>query len=981
MTPERWQRIRPILDRALELQGEERATFLRERCDDDAALRADVDTLLRAEARGGPPLDAPVAEYADALVAELADARSRAEGGALGTGLGAASVEQPEFVPAGKRVGPWRIVRELGRGGMAIVYLAERADGAYEQQVALKLLQGGPQAADLVSRFERERQILASLEHRHIARLVDGGLTADGQPWFAMEYVEGEHIDRFCDRRRLTVEERLELFVQIARAVQAAHRALVVHRDLKPSNILVNAEGEPRLLDFGIAKPLDTEASATAATGTVLMLTPDYASPEQVRGAQATTASDVYQLGLLLYELLTGMRAQRVARRSSTELERVVIERTPPPPSTAARTGDAAAARGDARRTTAPELARRLSGDIDAIILQALRKEPERRYGSAAELADDVRRHLASLPVTARPDFLWYRARKFVHRHALGMATAAGFVLLVAALVAFYTLRLQEERDQARIEAAKAQAAQDYLVELFEAADPAQARGETITVQEVVQRGIARLDEDLEAQPEVHVEMLKVLGRVEQGLGDFDLSTKLLEQALTGTRELRGEEHLDVAEAAALLGEAFRWSGEWDRAESLLREALTIRRRLIQGDDPDVAINIDRLARTIEMQGDLEEAETLYREALAMRERLFGESSDAVAANLNNLGWLLHEMGKMDEAEEALRRSLVIKEERLELPSPHPKIASNMSNLAVVLREQGKYGEAEHYFVQALEQERKLHGEDHPRFATALNNLALLHMDMARYGQAARLFRQVLENDRTQLGPEHAYVGVSLGYLAAALAEDGRSAEAAPLLEEMLAIFRNTVGEEHRYYARGLMFQGDALYYRQEPGQAVAVLERSVDTFRRAVGGNHPDLARALARLGRARLVTGDVAAAETALREALEIQQQALPSPHTETAWTLTLLGRALTELSRTDEAESLLREAVEASTLALHPGHWRRIAARLELAVCLTASGAGSAARAELEQALAALRNRTDFHARRLLSRARELQNRVAE
>lgn len=296
MTPERWQRIRPILDRALELQGEERTAFLLERCRDDPTLRADVETLVRAEARGGPPLDAPVGEYADALVGELADAALHAGGGSLDVEPGAASVEQSEPEVAGKRVGPWQIVRELGRGGMAVVYLAERADGVYQQQVALKLLQADPQAADLVHRFERERQILASLEHPHIARLVDGGLTDDGQPWFAMEYVEGEHIDRFCDQRRLTVDERLELFIQIARAVQAAHRALVVHRDLKPSNILVTAEGAPRLLDFGIAKPLDPELSARAATQTVLMLTPEYASPEQVQGTSVTTASDVYQL-------------------------------------------------------------------------------------------------------------------------------------------------------------------------------------------------------------------------------------------------------------------------------------------------------------------------------------------------------------------------------------------------------------------------------------------------------------------------------------------------------------------------------------------------------------------------------------------------------------------------------------------------------------------------------------------------------------
>ena len=380
------------------------------------------------------------------------------EGGALGGGLGealAGEPEEPAPAPAGKRVGPWKIVRELGRGGMAVVYLAERADGAYEQRVALKLLHAGADAVGLVRRFERERQILASLKHPDIAGLIDGGLTEDGQPWFSMEHVEGDRIDRYCDRHRLTIEQRLRLFIRVARAVHAAHRALVVHRDLKPSNILVTEEGEPRLLDFGIAKALVPQGGE-AVTRTVPMLTPEYASPEQVANIPVTTASDVYQLGLLLFELLTGERARRVG--TVAELERVVLEQPVLPPSAVASAGGTAATHAEARQTTASGLARLLRGDLDAIVLQALRKEPERRYASVADLIEDLERLMAGRPVRARPDSWHYRSGRLLRRHRQAITGAMAAAALLAALGAgmLAVARSDSERVNADLERAEA---------------------------------------------------------------------------------------------------------------------------------------------------------------------------------------------------------------------------------------------------------------------------------------------------------------------------------------------------------------------------------------------------------------------------------------------------------------------------------------------------------------------------------------------
>lgn len=953
-----WNKIESVLDVVLEAEPNEWSTLVKEICGDDRELLLEVEELLTRvpkihnflETSAGESLFPPGTED------EFSQEKDQDE----------------EF----HRIGRYRIIREIAHGGMGRVFLAERADGSYEQKVALKLLHSSLDSETMRRRFRTERQILASLRHPNISRLLDGGVVhaesgqGEHRPYLVMEYLEGQTITKYGEAEDLSVDERLKLFLKVAEAIRQAHHNLVVHCDIKPSNILVTKEKEVKLLDFGIARLLDegvpvisepdeTDEQPATLTGHG-WLTPEYAAPEQIKGERVTMATDVYQLGVVLYELLAGRRPFQKEGNSIRQLEQIILREEPVSPSKA---------------TEQSHLRKILQGDLDAIIMKTLQKEPGARYVSTKDLIEDINRYLSEQPVLARGGSIGYRAGKFIRRNRWGVSAAA--LILVSILtglgIALWQANVaRTERDTAQQEAAKAEAAQDYLVQLFEAADPAENQGEQMTAKEIVQRGIDRLEEDLGHQPEVHIEMLKVLGRVEKALGDFDLSIGLLEQALVKTRELYGDEHLDVAGVAALLGDAVRWNGELERAEILLRDALEIRRRLVVGDNDDTARNMHQLARVLEMQGIFDEAETLYREALVIRERLFGRDSEAVAANLNNLGWLLYQMGKDDEAEEAIKRALEINEQSFE--PPHPAIASNMSNLASVLQSKGKYGEAEHYATQAVEQEKKLHGDDHPRVTTAMSNRAVLLINLARYKEAVEQYRRILENDRRQLGPDHVYVGITLAQLSAALIEDGRSGDALPYLDEGLEIFRNTVGEDHRYFAKTLMVRGDALAY-QDPVRAAAVLERSVDIFRRVVGSDHPDLAETLTRLGRARLLAGETYAAETALRESIDIQRKNRPSPHTETIWTLTNLGRVLTEQARAEEAEPLLHEAVEASAIALPAGHWRGIAARLELSACLMAGGQETAAREGIEQVLAALQDRTDFHANRLQARALEL------
>ncbi len=481
LTPERWKRVESVLDAALELDPALRPDYLMTSCQGDLELRAEVERLLHSCAR------------AEGLLAGAAPAAF----GAL--------LQSPgdEAIPEG-RIGPYRVLGVAGRGGMGVVYLAERADDQYRKRVALKLLRRGLDDPHLVRRFLEERQILAALDHPHIARLLDGGVTSDGLPWFALEYVEGEPIDRSCDRRRLPVEQRLRLFLAVCDAVQYAHRNLVVHRDLKPSNILVTPVGKVKLLDFGVAKLLaGGEAPDTTLTRAGWRaMTPEYASPEQVRGEPVTVASDVYSLGVVLYQLLAGQRPYRLRNRVPNEIERVVLEEQPGPPSAAAARGDAEAA--GARGTTSDRLRRRLAGDLDLIVLQALRKEPERRYPTVDRLASDLRRHLQGLPVSAAPDRWHYRARKFARRHLVGVSAAIGFVLLLAgfaALTGLQSARTARERDRAERVSA-------FLTELLRSPDPFRGRGAAITVREVLDSAVQRLPRELGRQPGLQADLL-----------------------------------------------------------------------------------------------------------------------------------------------------------------------------------------------------------------------------------------------------------------------------------------------------------------------------------------------------------------------------------------------------------------------------------------------------------------------------------------
>jgi serine/threonine-protein kinase len=820
VSPERWRRINDTLDEALDLAPELRAGFLARSCGDDAALRTEVEQLLRSCESTGGLLDAPAPGLAAAL----------AGGGEPG-------------LPEGTLVGPYRIVRELASGGMGTVYLAERDDPRLRQRVALKMVRQGLHADYLVRRFLEERQILASLEHPGIARLMDGAVTPAGVPWFAMEYVEGVPLDEYCDRHRLGVDERLRLFAQVCEAVQYAHRNLVAHRDLKPCNILVTESGQPKLLDFGIARLVAGGApAADDRTGIgPRLLTPEYASPEQLRGEPVSTATDVYSLGVILYQLLTGRRPYRPRGESRWELPGALLGPPERPSAVAAAredVGEAAAARG----TTPARLARRLAGDLDAIVLKAMRPEPGQRYATAEQLAADLRRHATGLPVAARVDTRWYRVRKFVSRHRAGVAASlAALVLLMgfAVVTRVQAMRIAAERD-------RAQQVESFLLGLFDRSDLYQGSTRAVTVRDLLDRGAAEIADV--RQPEVRWRLQLALGHAYYGQGDYGRAIALLDSSYTALRKLRGERDQETIAIANQLANVLRVAGRYDRAQALYRVILDARRREMGAESVEVARSLNGLAMVLRMQGRYAEAERLLREALAIDRAHARDAPTGLPQTLNNLGHVMRESGRLREAEALHRESLAVR--RAVWGPEHFEVTVSLANLAGVLRDRGDQAGADTLYRQVLALRRRLAGEEHPDLAMDRAGYAqLLHLRGDLEG-AEVLYRRALDVQRRVLPPGHALTATTLTGLGALLVVRNRPADALPLLEEALAARRTALPPGHWYVAETESALGACLSALGRPAEGEPLLVRSAVVLESALGRESTLARAALQRIG-----------------------------------------------------------------------------------------------------------------------------------
>ncbi len=832
---ERWEQVARVFEAALERPAEERRAFLESRLAGDPTLRAEIESLLEADAEASGFLEIPAAG-------------ARAE------------LWQPRpAVRAGARIGCYRILRPIGRGGMGTVYLADRADEEYRQQVAIKLAnvalvpRGDPAIAQgLLRSFRGERQLLANLEHPNIARLLDGGTTGDGLPYLVMEYVEGIAVDDYCQRRALSTAERLELFGSVCAAVQYAHRHLVVHRDIKPKNILITGDGVPKLLDFGIAKLLEPDAAVGSEVTRqgLRPLTPGYASPEQLRGRRITTATDIYSLGVLLYRLLTG-RPPRVFRSlAPPEIERVLAQ-VPP--------------RLD------------LDRDLDGIVLKALDEQPERRYASVEQLAADLRRYAAGLPVLARRHTPAYRAAKFLRRHRLAVAIAAAVAALLLGLALERERqagRLAREHHRARIEAAKARELSTFLVDLLQDSDPWQTPGREVTVREVLDRGSEEIRRRLDDEPELRGMLLDTMGSIYLNLALYDKAQPLLEEGLAERRRALPGEHPDVATSLGHLGAQRRFKSDYDQAEAYSRQALAIRRRALRPEDPLLADSLHQLGLVLLLKAEYDETERTHREALALRRRVLGEDHVDVAASQDQLANLYTEIGRFEAAEDLYRRALETK--RRQLGDEHPEVAVTLGHLASLLRRKGDLGRAEEMFRRVLAVRRSIFDDLHPQVGRTMNNLAAVLLEKGDHLQAEALYRQVLGSARRVLGEDHRDV----------------------------AVVHNSLGKV-------MQVKGDF-------AAAESHYRRSLEIVRRVLPAGHPGAAYPLQHLGSLRIQAGAPERAEPLLRRALELRARALPAGHPAIAESRGLLGGCLLRLGRFEEAEELLVESYRALAAA---------------------------------------------------------------
>ena len=859
MTGRDWPRVKDVLSAVLEARPESRSTVLDNACAGDQALREEVEALLRADAAAGTFIEQPA--FVELGIVENA--------------------EEPQESNIGRSLGPYRIEQRIGHGGMGTVYLARRADNEFERRVAIKMIRRGMDSELVIRRFRHERQILASLDHPHIAALFDGGTTDDGLPYFVMEYIEGKPLLEYCDEKKLSIAERLKLFRRICSAVAFAHQNLVVHRDLKPSNILVQSDGTPKLLDFGIAKMLNAEIGGQSPDPTATanrLMTPDYASPEQVRGEQITTTSDVYSLGVLLYELLTGHRPYQIKKHTPVEIIQAVCESEPPLPSVAITKELTPTTQENPREMQNPPSVirnpRSLRGDIDNIVLMSLRKEPSRRYSSVEQFSEDARRHLEGLPVTARPLTLFYRAGKFAKRHRIPVAFASFLVTLLIGFgvtEAIQSNRIARERDQAQIERERAQKVSDFLTEIFRSADPRTTKGDTLTARELLDRGAERVQNELNDQPEIQAKLMSTMAAAYFSLGVYERAEALAAPAAESQRQLFGNENEETLGTIQVLANAKYMRGD-RTAEALYREIVETRRKLT-GESPQLIQNLQELAVLLKTVYENDEAENTFLDGVEMARRVLPADDPRRQDILSQTATFLMEVrSNLTGAEKFCREALTVSYE-IEKTDRY-KALLGYSCMSRILKAQGRYAEAEPFLYHILEVRRAVYKEDNPEVSNTLHTLGELYLEKGEYNKSEEYLRQAVAIRRKFNSTLLVY---SLYDLSCVKHKQGELAEAEKIVREAIALIDSRDRADRRFYPS----------------------------------------------LGHILTDKKDYRAAERYLREAADYNAENFGKTNLATSQSEILLGVCLTKERRFVEAEPLLENAYENLKKILSPDH----------------------------------------------------------
>ncbi|MEX0646774.1 MAG: serine/threonine-protein kinase [Balneolaceae bacterium] len=846
-----WDEVQTAIEEVLDLPEEEQIPYIEKKYQNSEELKFEVTQLLQSILESEEWLENPEDYKSGLFVASPEDS-------------------QPSAM-IGEKIGHYRIKKLVGHGGMGSVFLAERDDGNFEQSVALKLIRREMATPSNIARFRREQQILADLSHSNIARLYDGGLTADGLPWLVMEFIEGIPVTSYCDEKKLPIQDRIHLFKQISRAVQYAHSNLVIHRDLKPDNILVTKEGQVKVLDFGIARLLDADPGDLIQTREgSRMLTLRYAAPEQVSGKKLTTTVDIYTLGTLLYQLTAGVHPFDLNEKERAEVESIIKTTAAPHPAKrfTALPADQQQELSVKRSARANEISVVLRSDLASIFLKALRKEPDSRYESAGELLEDLNRFEQNLPVTASDGTIRYHLGKFAKRHKAGITTAAAFILVFISFGFFYTWQITSEGNQAKQEAQKAEEVSAFLTDLFEASDPMYEADNIPSALDLLERGEERIHE-LNDQPASQAQLLGVIGRSLSSLARYDKAEDLLNRSSDLRQQIYPPDHPEIAEGLGNLAVLQRKKGNFAAAESLHTKALEIRQKSLGKihdktaeslNDLGVVLSTQRkfeasdsvfkaaseiynnlygpdyheIARSLSNQASNQralanymEAEALYQEAYDIWKSQFDPNHPNIAESIHDLALVKGLQGNVEEADSLYRISLKIYKDIFE--EPHPRIAQNMDNLGVLLGKNGYYKESLPYLEGALEMFQSLYKDSHPQIAGSLNNLGRLNIEMGNYEEAKLLLNKALEIDIGKYGYSHPYVGGDLRNLGLISKSQENYPEAEGYFRKSLSIFEDELPENHTFVTETLTNLGEVLIFNNKPGEAEEVLVRLLE--------------------------------------------------------------------------------------------------------------------------------------------------------
>ncbi len=891
----RWSRIQSLFEQVVDSGPAERAAHLASLCKDDIDLLHSVEALLASDGRTEDPLLDAIGEAAESLLEAHQDRL-------LGT-----------------RVGAYRIVSILGQGGMSTVYRGERDDLQYRQTVAIKVLHHAILHPRLRSRLHSERHILATLDHPSIARLIDSGDLDDGTPYLVMEHVDGESIDAYCDSRTFFVGERLELFVQVCVAVQYAHRNLVVHRDIKPANIFVTGDGIAKLLDFGIAKLLAPESLSHTLPVTRLqerILTPENAAPEQVLGRPVTTATDIYSLGVLLYQLLTGRSPYRLLSYSQLQLERAICMDDPVRPSQMVisklmgETDSDRSRISDCRGLSPQRLRARLSGDLDAIVAMAMRKEPDRRYPSVEAFADDVNRHLMGRPVLARQGDWRYNAAKFLRRHVLavtGVAAAMLGLTVIAGVTLWQNHRIELAREATALERDRAQQVSAFLVDVFSQADPFTAQGHEPTAKDLLDRGAQQILSNIHLQPEVRAQLLESIGLAYRRQGLSARSVPLLEQAVAIRRADRPRDNRRTAAAIANLARALTDAGQFVSAEAYLQEALQMSR---DGDDANSLETADILEQfgqfELDAKSEPQAADKLFSEALTIYRGAVGDQSLSVASALTSLASAADWTGNFPLAERYQREAMAIFQATVS--HSHPDYAIALATLGYILTQREKYAEAEQALNEALNIERNVFGANNQRVAQIESSLAMLYERQGTSARAIQAMQNAVSIATERLGLSHYLTGYYMDNLASLYLKSNDLPAAENYARQALAVYARALPSQHLYVASTHQLLGDILLQRRSLAAAEPELRSAIDINTALAGADSWRTARAQASLGWDLIQRDRAAEGEPMLIAARNRLLGTVGATHPATQWANAHLAEYLHSRHRDAEAAQIL-------------------------------------------------------------------------